>query len=155
MRGQADRRQWAIYKNKVYDLSDYLYTVQYYSSSSGTDLPNYSFLNDDVTGLFQQSAGQDITKQMDTALAKLSSEDAANQLTCLDNAFYVGETDFRLTARCTVQNWLLLAFSIILMTTILSKCTSSPAPFLKCANAQSWQHYSSAQRDIPRHSINS
>jgi len=152
---RADRRQWAIYRNKVYDLSDYLYTVQYYSSSSGTDLPNYSFLNDDVTGLFQQSAGQDITKQMDTALAKLSSEDAANQLTCLDNAFYVGETDFRLTARCTVQNWLLLAFSIILMTTILSKCTSSPSPFFEYANVQSWLHFSSAQRDIPRHSINS
>lgn len=120
---RADVRQWAIYKSKVYDLSDYLYTVQYYSSSSGTDLPNYSFLNDDISGLFQQSAGQDITKEMDTALAKMSTDDAANQIKCLDNAFYVGETDFRLTARCTVQNWLLLAFSIILMTTILSKCT--------------------------------
>jgi len=155
IRGQADGRQWAIYKNKVYDLSDYLYTVQYYSSSSGTDLPNYSFLNDDVTGLFQQSAGQDITKQMDTALSKLSSEDAANQLTCLDNAFYVGETDFRLTAKCTVQNWLLLAFSIILMTTILSKCTSFCPPPCVCADAQSLRHYSSDQRDTLRHSINS
>lgn len=111
----------------MYDLSDYLHTVQYYSSSSGTDLPNYSFLNDGISGLFQTAAGQDITKQMDTELAKLSSDDAANHIKCLDNAFYVGEMDFRTTARCTVQNWLLLAFSILLMTTILSKCTSTCA----------------------------
>lgn len=115
-------RQWAIYKNKVYDLSDYLYTVQYYSSSSGTDLPNYSFLDTDVSGLFQTNAGQDISSKMDAVLAKLSSDNATAQMTCLNNAFYVGELDFRLTARCTVQNWLLLAFSIILMSTILAKC---------------------------------
>lgn len=61
---------------------------------------------------------------MDSELAKLSTEDAANHMKCLDNAFYLGETDFRLTAKCTVQNWLLLAFSIILMSTILMKCMS-------------------------------
>lgn len=131
MRLKLMKRQWAIYKNKIYDLSDYLYTVQYYSSSSGTDLPNYDFLNDDVSGLFQTSAGQDITKQMTAALAKLSSEDAARHIECLDNAFYVGATDFRETARCTVQNWLLLAFSIILMTTILAKCKQFPFPIFK------------------------
>lgn len=108
----------------MYDLSDYLYTVQYYSGSSGTDLPNYSFINDGISGLFQTASGQDITKQMDSELVKMSTDDQANHMRCLDNAFYVGETDFRETARCTVQNWLLLAFSIILMTTILSKCES-------------------------------
>jgi chitin synthase len=68
---------------------------------------------------------------MDSELAKLSTEDAANHIKCLDNAFYLGETDFRLTARCTVQNWLLLAFSIILMTTILAKCKFSVVTYMR------------------------
>lgn len=117
-------RYWAIYNNKVYDLSNYIYTISYYSSSSGTDLPNYSFLNSDITDLFQTSAGQDITKDMDEKLSALTAEDAANQMTCLNNAFYLGELDFRKTPRCTVQNYLLLAFSIILIATIASKCES-------------------------------
>lgn len=115
-------KQWAIYNKKVYDLTDYLYTVQFFSSSSGTDLPKYDFLNDGISSLFQTNAGQDITKKMDEALAKLTTENAAAVMTCLDRAFYLGELDFRLTPRCTVQNWLLLAFSIILMSTILVKC---------------------------------
>jgi chitin synthase len=115
-------RQWAIYNNQVYDLSDYIYTESYYSSSSGTDLPNYSFLNSDLAALFQTNAGQDITSQMNKILAGLTEEDAANQMTCLNTAFYYGELDFRLTPRCTVQNYLLLAFSIILMITIGAKC---------------------------------
>ncbi|WWD22641.1 hypothetical protein CI109_107134 [Kwoniella shandongensis] len=120
-KAETDSKQWAIYNKKVYDLSDYLYTVSFYSSSSGTDLPNYSFLNDDISSLFQTSAGQDITKGMQDVLNGLSPDDAANQLNCLNTAFYVGELDFRDTPRCTVQNYLLLAFSIILMTTIGAK----------------------------------
>ena len=52
---------WAIYQNKVFDLSDYFYTVSFYAGSSGTDLPNYQFLNAAVTVLFQTQSGQDIT----------------------------------------------------------------------------------------------
>ncbi|WRT63166.1 uncharacterized protein IL334_000069 [Kwoniella shivajii] len=117
----SDSKQWAIYNKKVYDLSDYLYTEQYYSSSSGTGLPNYSFLNEDISGLFQSSAGQDITKSMKEILAKMSTEDAASNLNCLDQAFYVGQLDFRKEAKCLVQNYILLAFSIIIMATIAAK----------------------------------
>nr|XP_018266092.1 chitin synthase [Kwoniella dejecticola CBS 10117]OBR88250.1 chitin synthase [Kwoniella dejecticola CBS 10117] len=117
----SDSKQWAIYNKKLYDLSDYLYTVQYYSGSSGTDFPNYSFINDGISGLFQSSSGQDITKAMNEVLAKMSSEDVANNLKCLDNAFYVGELDFRKEPKCLVQNYLLLAFSIIIMATIGAK----------------------------------
>ncbi|WWC97629.1 hypothetical protein V866_004513 [Kwoniella sp. B9012] len=117
----SDSKQWAIYKKKVYDLSDYLYTVQYYSGSSGTDLPNYSFLNEDISGLFQSSSGQDITKSMTEILEKLPQEEVDNNLNCLDNAFYLGEMDFRKESKCLVQNYLLLAFSIIIMATIGAK----------------------------------
>ena len=115
-------RQWAIYQNKVYDLSDYLYTVKFYSSSSGTDLPNYSFFTDEISTLFSTQAGQDITTALDKVFAGMSSDDVSNTLACLDTAFLVGETDFRKTAKCLVQNYLLLGFSIILITTIASKC---------------------------------
>lgn len=115
-------RQWAIYKNKVYDLSDYLYTKNYYSSSSGTDLPNYSFLPDSISSIFQSNSGQDVTSRIDDAMQSLSTEQAQQTWTCLDNAFFYGQTDFRETARCKVQNYILLALSIILCTVIGTKC---------------------------------
>lgn len=115
-------RQWAVYKSKVYDLSDYIYTVKFFSTSSGTDLPNYSFLDSDLSALFSTQSGQDITKAMNKVFAGMSSENVTSQLNCLNNGFFVGELDFRDSARCLVQNYLLLAFSIILITTIASKC---------------------------------
>jgi chitin synthase len=118
----ADLRQWAIYKDKVYDLSDYLFTVDYYVSSSGTDLPNYKFLDSSLSGLFSTNAGQDITKQMDAVMAGMTDEKAQQTWQCLNTAFYAGQTDFRETAKCLVQNYLLLALSIILCTVILVKC---------------------------------
>jgi chitin synthase len=115
--------------------------VQFYSSSSGTDLPNYSFLNEDLTNLFKNQPGQDLTKDIDKVLAKMSVEDAKLQTDCLDNAFLVAKTDFRLTPRCTVQNYLLLAFSVLLMSTIAMKCELDAR---KCANgslrcSSTWQ----------------
>jgi chitin synthase len=123
-------RQWAIYNSKVYDLSDYLYTVKYYTTSSGTDLPNYAFLNSDLSALFSTQSGQDITKAMNQILTGMSSDNATSQTNCLNNAFYVGELDFRRGARCMVQNYLLLAFSIILITTIASKCAWNALDYL-------------------------
>ena len=99
--------------------------MKYYSGSSGTDLPKYDFFTSDLSTLFSTQAGQDITQSMNDVLAKMSTEDQQNSLQCLDNAFYVGEMDYRKTARCTVQNYLLLSFSIILMTVIGTKCESN------------------------------
>lgn len=123
--GEGDTStKWAIYKNKVYDISDYFATVTQNAGSSGTDMPNYSYLNKDLTSLFQQSPGQDITKQMDEVLMGLSAEESAANLECLNNAYYFGDTDFRKTAKCLVQNYLLLSFSVIIMLTIVVKCKS-------------------------------
>jgi len=107
-------------------LSDYLYTVKYFQGSSGTDLPNYGFFNSDVSTLFSTKTGQDITKDMDKVFAKMSTQDVDATLKCLNNAFYYGETDFRTEAKCTVQNYILLAFSIIIITTIATKCKFDP-----------------------------
>jgi chitin synthase len=74
--------------------------------------------------LFQNTPGKDITKGMTKAFAKMNETYASQQYTCLRNAFYVGQTDFRESARCTVNNYILLAFSVIIMVTIGAKCTS-------------------------------
>jgi chitin synthase len=115
-------RAWVIYHNKVYDLSDYFATVTYYATSSGEGIPNYNFLPSSITDLVKNQAGQDLTKELDEAFAALPADNVTMTKTCLDNAFFVGVTDFRLTARCTVQNYLLLSFSILLMSTIGLKC---------------------------------
>jgi chitin synthase len=59
---------------------------------------------------------------MNNLLAAMPSANQTSTMNCLNNAFFVGDVDFRLTARCLVQNYLLLAFSIILITTIAAKC---------------------------------
>lgn len=103
-------------------MSDYLYTKQYYSSVSGTDLPNYDFLPTTISSVFQSNAGQDVTNKINDAMESLSEERMQQTWTCLDNAFFVGNTDFRETSRCLVQNYILLSLSIILCTVILTKC---------------------------------
>lgn len=116
-----DKKYWAIYQKKVYDISDYAYTVSYYAGSSGTDLPKYDFLDSAITKVFQQNAGQDITKALDEVLEGMSETDKNNNMKCLDAAFFYGTVDFRKDARCTVQNYLLMAFAIIIMVTIGAK----------------------------------
>jgi chitin synthase len=115
-------RIWAIYKGGVYDLTDYFYTVSLYGDASGEGVPKYDFLDQSITSLFKQQPGQDLTKDIQKALDSLSEEDAERQLTCMKRVFYLGETDFRKEARCTVQNYLLLAFSIVMMSTVVAKC---------------------------------
>lgn len=62
---------------------------------------------------------------MNKIFAGMSSENVTSHLNCLNTAFYVGQLDFRDSARCLVQNYLLLAFSVIIITTIAAKCMSA------------------------------
>lgn len=104
---------WAFYDGQLYDLSNYIYTVNLYST--------YSFLNDDVVSTFKQGTGGDVTTELNAVFATMTDADKTANLDCLNTAFYIGNSDFRKTARCLVQNYLLLAFSIILMVTIGAK----------------------------------
>ena len=115
-------RIWAIYKGGVYDLSDYFNTIDLFKDASGEGVPKYDFLDSSITSLFKQQPGQDLTKDIQKALDALGPEDGERQLTCMKRVFYLGDTDFRKEARCTVQNWLLLAFSIVMMSTVVAKC---------------------------------
>lgn len=109
-------RNIITWHNSVFDLTDYF-------NSISLDLgDSYKFLNESITDLFQQRIGQDISKDLDAALAEMDSTARAQNVDCLNNVFYMGETDFRKSARCQVQNWLLVAASAVIMGSMLLKC---------------------------------
>lgn len=112
-----DQRIWAMYNKRVYDISDYIYTIK-----TMNDDNTYRFLPSALTDIFEQQPGTDITQAVDDLDERsLNATAKAQALFCLDNTFYRGEFDFRVTPRCTVQSYFLLAFSIILIATIAAK----------------------------------
>ena len=106
--------EWVIIKGKIYDLTDYFHTLDLMNK-----LPQYDWLPSEVTSLIQSSPGQDITSSWG------KSKNFTESLICLDNLFYAGIPDFRLTPRCQVNNYLLLAFTIIICAVILIKFLSA------------------------------
>ncbi|KAH7905136.1 glycosyltransferase family 2 protein [Hygrophoropsis aurantiaca] len=110
------QRVWAIWEGGIYDLTDYVNTVSL--NQGATSL--YQFLNTDVTDVFKQQAGQDVTSALNKVLGGLDADTVAKNVNCLKNMFYLGETDFRKTARCQVQSYMLIVFtSIICASTVL------------------------------------
>ena len=114
----AARRTWAIYEGNLYDLTDYFYTITQHSG----DTTSYTFLDSDITDIFQQQPGQDITKPLNKVLASLDSTTRDQNFYCLNNVFYAGKTDFRKSARCQANNYILLVASIILVASMAVKC---------------------------------
>ena len=112
---QTAARQWVILNNKIYDLTDYFYTMH-----TQGNIAMYSWIPAEVSNLIEQNAGSDITSQW-----KTNDPDYQNTLECMDQVFVQGITDFRDTAKCQVNNYILLAFTIILCTVILTKFLSA------------------------------
>ncbi|OCH89984.1 chitin synthase [Obba rivulosa] len=110
----TDQRLWAIWDGGVYDLSDYVNTLQLNQDATA----QFEFLNSNLTDLWQQQPGQDITKQINSVLAQMDPTTGQENVDCIKNMFYLGETDFTKTPRCQVQNYLLLAFSCLIMASI-------------------------------------
>lgn len=108
--GQDDNRQWVIINGKIYDLTDYFNT-----QTIKDGYPLWAFFPPEVTSLIQSNAGLDISSQWQ------NTANFSNSLNCMNNVFYVGKTDFRDTPRCQVNNYILLAFTIVLCTVILVK----------------------------------
>ena len=113
--GQNDIRTWVIIRDKIYDLTDYFHTKTVNGNNA-----MYSFIPDEVETLIQQNSGMDITGSW-----KFNDVNYRNSLDCMANAFYEGKTDFRDTAKCQVNNYILLAFTIILCVVILTKFLSA------------------------------
>lgn len=87
-------------------------------------MPNYNYLNSDLTDLIKGQPGSDLTSDINKVLDGLSDSDKAAQLKCLDNVYYRGRVDFRDDAKCLFPDYLLLAFAVIIMSTVLAKCES-------------------------------
>ncbi|KAF2762157.1 hypothetical protein EJ05DRAFT_448546 [Pseudovirgaria hyperparasitica] len=111
--GKNQNHYWFIYDGQVFDLTDYFHTLDLMD-----DNPYYTFVYDNVAQLIKDNAGQDITEDWNN---QFNSTTSGVHLQCFKNLFYIGETDFRKTARCQVNDYLLLAFTIILCTVILVK----------------------------------
>jgi chitin synthase len=105
-----DNRQWFRLNEKIYDLTDYFYTLNVMDNYNA-----YQFFPEQVTDIVQQNPGENVADLWGTSVIFQNSQN------CLDNAFYVGRTDFRDTPRCKVNDYILLAFAIILCTVIVTK----------------------------------
>ncbi|KAI0317932.1 chitin synthase-domain-containing protein [Amylostereum chailletii] len=114
-------KTWAVWDSRVYDLTNYFYTI---SQNTG-NTAKYTFLDSSITNVFQQQPGDDITKPLNKALAALDSDTRGKNLECLNNMFYVGQTDFRETPRCQAASVVILVFSIILTASIGVKFLAS------------------------------
>ena len=110
-----DDRNWFILNGKVYDVTNYFYTKKLQNN-----LPDYSFIPSDVEDVMKSGFGGDISKEWQS-----NNDDFGKTLNCLDNVFYTGKVDFRQTPKCQVNNYILLAFTIILCVVILTKFLSA------------------------------
>ncbi|MBW0492481.1 hypothetical protein O181_032196 [Austropuccinia psidii MF-1] len=110
----AQNRSIAIYNGGIYDLTDFLYTYNTQNLNS-----QYQYIDKAITDLFQQQPGQDLTKSINSLSLNATSKSAS--LTCLRNMFYLGEIDFREGPKCTVANYILLAFTILIAAAVVAK----------------------------------
>ncbi|KAJ4253433.1 hypothetical protein NW762_010591 [Fusarium torreyae] len=111
---------WARYGSQIYDLTNYFYTQDFYENDA-----KYQFLNQEVTKLWEDNSGKNIKSELDKMLAdstnKTRHDDIVASWRCIQAISYKGISDFRETARCQVNNWLLLAFTVMVCAIILVK----------------------------------
>lgn len=117
--GQDNNHYWFILNDKIYDLTDYFYTLDIKGG-----LASFSFLDPTVATMIKNNPGLDITNTWNSNFESSNSSQQAllsNTLNCFENTFYVGIPDFRDSVKCQVNNYILLAFTIILVSVILVK----------------------------------
>jgi chitin synthase len=111
--GEDENHMWFRLGEKVYDLTDYIYTTNYMKN-----IAQYNFLDDKLVDLVKGNAGSDISEDFSN---QLNDTAQTFNLQCLDNMFYVGKTDFRKTPKCQVNDYILLAVTIVLCAVIVIK----------------------------------
>ena len=123
--GSNNNHQWLIYDGAVYDLTDYFHTVKVMKN-----VKTYRFLNSELTEAVENNPGADLTDTWNSIISNSKSNATAhaqvlNSINCVKNTFYVGIPDFRYTARCQVNGYILLAFTIIVCCVVLIKFLSA------------------------------
>ena len=109
----------AILNGRVYDFTNYVKGGRRTEAPPGKDVPSSAdtnFMDPLVVNLFQQRAGQDVTKYWETL--DIDAGMRSRMQLCLDNLFFVGVTDTRNSARCMFAQYILLAVSIFLCSVI-------------------------------------
>ena len=116
-----DGRALAVYNGDVYDITQYVAQ----GNRGGVRVPSgmtpppdldRSFLAPQVVSLFTQNPGADISKDFDAL--PLAHDVLERQRTCLRNLFLVAKHDRRNTPRCTFSKYILLAISLMMVSTI-------------------------------------
>ncbi|RHZ77100.1 hypothetical protein Glove_186g151 [Diversispora epigaea] len=119
----TDKKNIAILHDNVYDLTSYIVGGRSTVGPNGEAVSdggiNKDFMDSLIVDLFTTDNGLDISKKFDAL--KLDSTLRRDQLTCLRNLFYVGKLDHRRSAQCLFSNYILLAFSGVLVAVILFK----------------------------------
>ncbi|KAI9828241.1 MAG: hypothetical protein M1826_006067 [Phylliscum demangeonii] len=106
----------AILHDRVYDFTSYIRGGRRLEGPSSSSNVDRNFMDDQVVDLFQQRAGQDLTKHW--LALNLDPDRRARMQLCMDNLFYVGRLDTRNSARCLFAQYIMLAISILLVTVI-------------------------------------
>lgn len=119
--GEDENRPWFIYNDKIYDLTDYFLTTRRLRNSDQS-----TFLSSSLTNIVRDNPGSDVTEQWENVIERSASNQTENRLVlnsinCVEQTFYKGIPDFRDSVRCTFNNYLLLAFTIIICLVILVK----------------------------------
>ncbi|KAK0190305.1 glycosyltransferase family 2 protein [Armillaria mellea] len=99
---------WSVWDNNLYDLTDYFNTQDTYSTYT-----SYKFLDSSIEDVFKQQAGKDITNDLNTALSALNDTYREQNINCLKNNFYF-------------QNYMLIVFTVIIMSSVALKIKRNP-----------------------------
>ncbi|KAI1450134.1 glycosyltransferase family 2 protein [Annulohypoxylon stygium] len=123
--GKNNNHMWVTYDGSIYDLTDYFNTIDYYKN-----LAQYNFLDTDLIDAVKDNPGQDVTSLWNDAISDAKGNATAtatklNSLNCIKQTFYVGIPDFRYSAKCQANNYILLAFSIVICSVIVIKFLSA------------------------------
>ncbi|KXN67520.1 glycosyltransferase family 2 protein, partial [Conidiobolus coronatus NRRL 28638] len=116
-------RQVGIINDKVYDLTQYFETVSQPEYRSKNSTIKAHFLPDPIEQMFGPNS-----KQQDPELTRiwnnnigLNDMERRLVMNCLNNQFYIGKVDKRQTFRCQFTNYLLLSFSVFVLSVTLVK----------------------------------
>ncbi|WAQ87615.1 hypothetical protein PtA15_8A520 [Puccinia triticina] len=112
------RKSIAILDGSVYDLTDYITVGPGIRTPTGTSPPSVDsqFMSPDIVQLFQQGAGGDVTDRFNALNMDRNVKQA--QRICLRNLFFAGKVDNRQSAQCQFAQYILLIFSMMMVSII-------------------------------------
>ncbi|KJR88760.1 chitin synthase [Sporothrix schenckii 1099-18] len=110
----------AILNGRIYDMTNYIANGRQLVAPAGESVSgsadDVNFMNQLVVDLFQQKAGDDVTKYWNAL--SLTSTEKSRMMLCLDNLFYTGDVDTRNSPKCLFADYFVLAVSVLLASVI-------------------------------------